>query len=635
MCGVCGWLSLDGSPIDRPVVEEMTAMLRHRGPDGYGYHFEDRVAFGHRRLAIIDPDAGQQPLANDDDSVWITYNGEIYNFPELMAELRQRGHRFRTRCDTEVIVRAYEEWGIDCLSRLNGMFAFALWDRRTRRLLLARDPYGLKPLYYWRDASHLLFSSEVKGLLADPTFPREIDRAALDEYLTYLFVPSPRTMFKGVQKLRPGHYLSIEDGQVKHGSFAPRAPRVRDVRRQPASIVELQDHLTAAIQRQMIADVPVGALLSGGVDSATVVALMRRVSGQRVMTFTVGFAGDFPRNELVEARRTASALGTEHHEIVISKRDYLDSFERLVWHLDEPIGTWAALPMYWVSALAARHVKVVLTGQGADEPWGGYRRHRGERLGEWYRLVPPAVRSGVVAPLVNRLPRALSLKRGVYALGTDDLVQRMTEAYTVFTPDMKQRLYRAGFGEHGSDALRYWQAPVRHLDSLAQHLYIETRFSLADNLLMYGDKLAMAHALEARHPLLDIELMQFAEGLPSDLRLRGWSGHKYLYRKAIARWLPEEILHRPKKGFETPFDEWFQEEIGGQVRDELTSSTSSCTRYFHPSYIHELIDKHVSRREDHTRMLLTLLIFEHWHRSFAGKAAGPPVPRAATAARIG
>lgn len=616
MCGLCGWLSLDGSPIDQPVVEAMTSLLSHRGPDGHGFHFEEGVAFGHRRLAIIDPAGGQQPLSNDDEAIWITYNGEIYNFPDLMADLQQRGHRFRTRCDTEVIVRAYEEWGIECLSRLNGMFAFALWDRRNRSLLLARDPYGLKPLYVWRDSSHLLFASELKAFLGDPSFPREIDRSALDDYLTFLFVPSPRTMFKGVQKLRPGHYLQIVDGHSREGSFAPRAPQVRDVRRDPVSVEEVRDRLTAAVERQMISDVPVGALLSGGVDSATVTALMQRAASKQVMTFTVGFDGGFARNELAQARRTAEVLGTEHHDIIIGKRDFLDSFEQLIWHLDEPIGTWASLPMYWVSFLAAKHVKVVLTGQGADESWAGYRRHRGERLGEWYRLVPRPIRSGVVTPIVDRLPRALSLKRGVFALGTVDLVQRMTEAFTVFTPAMKTHLYRQGLVGSESDALEYWQAPILHLDSLAQHLYIETRFSLADNLLMYSDKLGMAHSLEARHPLLDLELMQFVEGLPSDLRLKGWSGHKYLYRKAIARWLPDEILRRPKMGFETPFDEWFQEEIGGYVRQELTSSSSACTHYFDPSYIHELIDKHIARRENYTRMLITLLVFEYWHRSF-------------------
>jgi asparagine synthase (glutamine-hydrolysing) len=633
MCGICGWLSLDGSPVERGIVRKMTAMIAHRGPDGDGHHFEERIGFGHRRLAIIDPAQGQQPLANDDETIWITYNGEIYNFPSLMAQLIARGHRFRTRCDTEVVVRAYEEWGLDCLSRLNGMFAFALWDRRAERLLLARDPFGIKPLYVSWDRRHLLFSSEMKTFLLDPTFRREVDPVALDEYLTYQFVPAPRTIFRGVQKLRSGHYLLAENGRVREHAFARMTAPARAVVTEAAGVADVQQQLAAAVERQMISDVPIGALLSGGVDSATVCALMRQATDGPVKTFTVGFEGNYAKNELTQAKRTAEILGTDHYDVVISAQDCLNSFDEIIWHLDEPLACWSVFPMYWVSRLAAQHVKVVLTGQGADEPWAGYRRHRGERLGELYRRAPSVVRDRLLGPAVRRLPRAEGLKRGVFALGTEDFVQRLTQAYTSFTPEMKRKLYRDNSTQQPSDALRYWAASVADLGTMARHMFVDTRFCLPDYLLTYGDKMSMAWSLEGRQPMLDLELMELVEGLPTNLRFRGWSGQKYLYRKAIARWLPAEILQRPKIGFVTPFDEWFQRELTGQIREELTAPSSACAHYFDRSYIGHLIDQHAARREDYTRMLLNLLVFERWHAMFVRAPSEGNLPTSLVEAR--
>jgi asparagine synthase (glutamine-hydrolysing) len=619
MCGIAGWLSLDGVPVDREVVQRMTAALVHRGPDDEGIYYDGPVALAQRRLSIIDVAGGHQPLANEDESVWITYNGEIYNFQELLHTLAGRDHRFRTRCDTEVVVHAYEEYGLDCLPQLNGMYAFALWDGRARRLLLARDPFGIKPLYVWQNARYLLFASEIKAFLADPRFPREVDPVALDEYLTFQFVPSPRTIFKGVQKVPPGHCMVIEGGKVRTLAFARSAPSQSPVPDEAAAVAALQERLFAAVQRQMISDVPVGAMLSGGVDSATVVAIMRQVTAQPVKTFTVGFEGDFAKDEIAAARRSAAILGTEHHDVVIGAQDCLDAFAATIWHLDEPVATPSALAMYWVSRLAAQHVKVVLTGQGADEPWAGYRRYRGEKLGVWYRRVPRCVRKALIAPLAARLPRAEAFKRAIAALGDDDPVRRFVGVYSVFSAAMKQALYRDGLAADEADTLGvlgYWQEPVAALDPLAQQLYVETRFSLPDNLLLYGDKMAMAWSLEARVPLLDLELMAFVESLPVHLRLHGWSGHKYLYRKAITKWLPEEIMRRPKIGFITPMDEWFQSQMAGHVRERIAGAGSACARYFNPAYIDTLIRDHVARREDHTRALYSLLVFEYWHERF-------------------
>ena len=626
MCGICGILNLRPEvPADRPLLERMNSLLIHRGPDDEGYYVAGPVGLAQRRLAIIDLEGGHQPLSNEDGTIWITCNGEVYNFRELTAELAGRGHRFGTRSDTEAILHAYEEYGLGALPRLNGMFAFALWDGRNRRLLLARDPFGIKPLYLWQDAAHLAFASEIKAFLADPAFPRQVDPVALDAYLTFLFVPSPATIFEGVQKVAPGHCLVVEGGQVRTVAFARQAPAMQPVTSEADAVAALEEQIQAAVRRQMVSDVPVGALLSGGVDSATVVAIMRQCTQQPVRTFTVGFAGGFARNELATARRSAEILGTDHHEVVIGMRECLEAFPATVWHLDEPIATTSALAMYWVSRLAAQSVKVVLTGQGADEPWASYRRYRGEVLGAWYRRIPAPVRQQVIARLVSWLPRADGAKRATFALGTNDPAERFTQVYTVFTPAMKAALYREGLLPPGRAAdpcaaVRYWQGPVAHLPSLAQQLYVDARFSLADNLLLYGDKMSMAASLEARVPMLDLELMAFVEGLPTSLRLRGWRGHKYLYRKAIARWLPPEVLHRPKLGFDTPMDEWFQREMTGYVRERIAGRGSACARYFEPRYIEALIRQHAERRQDYTRALYSLLVFEMWHQRFLSEA---------------
>ena len=622
MCGICGIYNFDPAAcVDDALLQRMTDLQTHRGPDDRGFYRQGSVGLGMRRLSIIDVGGGHQPLANEDETIWIVFNGEIYNFRELRSTLEAAGHSFRTRSDTEIIVHAYEEWGFEALARLNGMFGLALWDQRKRRLLLARDPFGIKPLYIWQNQTTLLFASELKSFLADPHFPREIDPVALDAYLTFQFVPSPRTIFKNVQKLRPGHCMLVENGQVRTLPFYNRVPRLRTVVNETTLILELQALLQTAVKRQMISDVPVGALLSGGVDSAATVAIMQQITAQQVKTFTVGFAGAFAQNELIQARRSAAILGSEHHELAISANDCLAVFDKVIWHMDEPVATSSALAMYWLSQLAAQHVKVVLTGQGADEPWAGYRRYRGEKAGVWYRKLPLALRHGVVAPLIKRLPRAEALKRAIYALETLDPVQRFTDVYTVFTPAMKAALYRqdtmpAIGKDDNAEALRYWQAAVAQLEPLAQQLYVETRFSLPDNLLLYGDKMSMAASLEARVPLLDLELMAFVESLPTNLRLRGWSGHKYLYRQAIARWLPAEILQRPKIGFATPLDGWFQGEITGYVRERLLASGSACRKYFNPTYLQSLIEQHVARREDYTRQIFTLLVFEQWYERF-------------------
>jgi asparagine synthase (glutamine-hydrolysing) len=599
----------------------MAQVLAHRGPDDEGFWCEGPVGLAQKRLSIIDLKGGHQPLANEDQSVWITFNGEIYNYPSLMSSLIREGHTFSTRSDTETIVHAYEEHGLDFVKRLNGMFAFALWDKKANQLVLARDPFGIKPLYIWDTHDGLAFSSEIKSFLTHPEFSREVDLQSLDEYLTFQFVPSPRTIFKGVYKLQPGHCLVLKDGVIRIIQYAFKEIQQIHNWKEQSLIGELQALIHASIKRQMVSDVPVGALLSGGVDSAVVAAIMSEISSSTVKTFTVGFEGGFNKNELGAARRTAQLLGTQHQEVIIGSDEFLKVFPATIWHMDEPVATTSALAMYWVSQLAAESVKVVLTGQGADEPWAGYRRYRGEKLGAIYRKTPEFIRNKVIGPITRRVPRAESLKRSVYALGNNDPVERFTNIYTVFTKEMKTALYQDWLSKETQigpicKSLQYWQSQVNGLDPLSQQLFLETRFSLADNLLLYGDKMAMASSLEARVPLLDLELMDFVENLPSNLKLHGLKGHKYLYRKAVRKWLPKEIMNRPKIGFLTPIDVWMQKGISTYTRELLTTPGNACSKYFNTDVIETLICDHISRREDNSRALFTLMVFENWFKEF-------------------
>ena len=622
MCGICGIVNFKSQkPVNSFILKNMADVLNHRGPDDEGYWCDGPVGFAQKRLSIIDLQGGHQPLSNEDQSIWITFNGEIYNYANLMSSLIRQGHTFSTRSDTETIVHTYEEQGLNFVNALNGMFAFALWDKKLNQLVLARDPFGIKPLYFWHTLDGLAFSSEIKSFLTHPEYLREIDLQSLDEYLTYQFVPSPRTIFTGVFKLQPGHCLVVKDGAERIIQFAHKEIQLIQNWDERDLIDKLQNHIHAAVKRQMVSDVPVGVLLSGGVDSATVAAIMSEHSSNPVMSFTVGFEGDFNKNELESARRTAQIMGTQHHEIVIGSNEFLKVFPDTIWHMDEPVATTSALAMYWISELAAKYVKVVLTGQGADEPWAGYRRYRGEKLGEIYRMVPGIIRKRIIGPIVKVVPRAESLKRSVYALGCDDPVERFTNVYTVFTKEMKKALYQNWLYEDtqiGSPnlSLQYWQSQVNRLDPLSQQLFIETRFSLPDNLLLYGDKMAMAFSLEARVPLLDLELMDFVENLPSNLKLHGLREHKYLYRKAIRKWLPDEIMNRPKIGFATPIDLWLQKNISTYVRELLTSPGSACSKYFNTDVIELMISDHISKREDNSRALFTLMVFENWFNQF-------------------
>lgn len=618
MCGICGIFHYgSGEPASEPLVRDMTAALHHRGPDDDGFHFDGPLGLGMRRLSIIDLEGGAQPIASENGRYVTVFNGEVYNFRELRRELEAFGHVFRTRTDTETIVHAYEQWGFASLERLNGMFGIALWEADERTLVLARDAYGIKPLYYHDDGVTVRFGSEIKSILCDGSVRREVDAGALDMFLSFTFVPSPGTAFAGILKVPPGHALVCTPQGCTVRRFHFAIPREMDPRGEATLVAELQDLIEASVRRQMVADVPVGALLSGGVDSTTTATIMSRLADGPIDTFTVGFAGHHDLDETAQARETARRLGSRHHEIDVSADDYAEFLPRAVWHLEDLVATDSTLAYYKVCQLASRSVKVVLSGQGADEPFAGYPRHLGERYGWLVRSLPPGVLNGAISPLVERLPRNDRLKRAVRSLGTRDSLARMVAVWTIVDAEFKQQLYVPGAQpeDRSASATDIWGGDVRHLDGLSQMLYMDARLSLADNLLLYGDKMSMAVSLEARVPLLDLELMRFVESVPPQLKIRGRT-RKYILRKAVTKWVPDNVLRRKKVPFQSPLDSWLRTDLTARVQELLLSGDSACLKYFRRDTVSRLISEHVTGRQDYRRALLSLIVFELWHETY-------------------
>jgi asparagine synthase (glutamine-hydrolysing) len=595
----------------------MAHSIRHRGPDDDGFLIDGPLGLGFRRLSIIDLSTGHQPIANEDETCWIILNGEIYNYRELRRELAAAGHRFRTQSDTETIVHGYETWGDDVTSRLNGIFDFALWDAKQHRLLLARDHLGVKPLYYYDDGRRLLFASEIKAILQDESVPRELDPQALAVFLAFGYVPSPRTLFKGIRKLAPGHRLIAGEHGVHTERYWKYTPQIRTGISEAEALDGYAERLRRAVERQMVSDVPVGCMLSGGVDSGLVLAIMRELTSDPVKTFSVGFRERGDWNELDDAAETARLFNAEHHPLEISARDYVGFFAESFWYLEEPVLSQSTFAFYYLSKLAREHVKVVLTGQGADEPLAGYERYRGEKLAGSLGWLAG---SGISRGVVSALPRAEKLRRAARSLAERDPVTRFAQIHALFPAADRDRLLLPEIAHDlaGFDALeplRSLQHDVTHLDGLAQLLYIDTRMSLPDDLLLYGDKMSMANSLEARVPLLDPELVEYIESLPVSLKLRGMTG-KYIHKRAAERWLPQSVIRRRKKGFATPVDEWFQRSLDGFVRDTLLADGAACGDYFDRGFIKQLLDEHRERRRDHRRRIFALLSFELWHRRF-------------------
>lgn len=622
MCGICGTFNLNGAPIEPGLVRKMARSLQHRGPDGEGFYLSGDIGLGHRRLSIIDLTNGAQPIENEDGSLQVIFNGEIYNYIELREELLAHGHFFKTESDTEVIVHGYEEWGLECVRKFNGIFAFALWDSRRRKLFIARDHLGVKPLYYTLLGDRFLFASEIKALLQDQGCPREVDLRSLSQLFTLRYVPSPETLFRGIRKLPPGHRLVVSRQGVEVCRYWNWTPRIRERLDEGELIDNYRELIEDAVRLQMRSDVPVGLFLSSGIDSGALLALMSQHASGPVHTFTIGFAHGEKSNETDDAREMARRFGAEHSELMVTPGDYLEYYKRYLWDLEEPVGNETAAAFHFVSSIASRKVKVVLSGQGADEPWAGYHRYLGARISQIYSRMPASITNGMIRPLVTQLAKNERLRRGVVSLAERDVLSRLVKIYSFYTQQMKSRLFQPWVREHiSTDGLEARQAlerlheDVAEFDPLTQMVYIDTRANLPDDLLMVGDKTAMAHSLEARVPFLDRRIIEFAESLPPQFKLRYLEG-KYLHKRAVEKWLPRDVVHRKKKGFANPVREWLRSHMNYFVRDCLLGSDSGVAQYFDQEYIRTLVAEHESGKQNHLRHIYLLISFELWHRQF-------------------
>jgi len=621
MCGICGVAG--SAPVDRSVLARMTRVLEHRGPDDEGFHvaeYEDGTAIGlgFRRLSIIDLDTGNQPIGNEDGSIQVVLNGEIYNYRELRAELVQRGHRFATSSDTEVIVHLYEELGARCLERLNGMFAFALWDEKDRRLLLARDRFGKKPLYYADLGDVLLFGSELKALLQHPRCPRELDFVSLSRYLALEYVPTPCAIFEGVSKLPGGHYLLWREGRTSVEQYWDLSFESESHKRSDEEYVEeFRDLFRAAVRRRLVSDVPLGAFLSGGIDSSSAVAMMSEaLPAGAVKTFSIGFE-DSSFDESAHARQVADHFGTDHHEEVFTQGAMLDLLPTVTEFMDEPFADASILPTYLLSRHTRESVTVALGGDGSDELLAGYPTFPADRFAHLYPL-PRALHERIVIPLADRLPVStknfsfdFKLKRFLRGAGSPTSERHATWLGS-FTPAEQQTLLAGSPADpFGEQHRAFENAPTRN--RLERLLYVYAKTYLQDDILVKVDRASMACSLEVRAPFLDVDLVQFLGRVPARLKLRRLDT-KHLLKRAMADILPPGIADRPKKGFGIPVADWLKGTLREALHDELSPGRLRQQGLFEPAVAERLISEHMSGRRDHRKPLWTLLVFQLWHR---------------------
>lgn len=622
MCGIAGILNTEaGATVEAERVHRMCQTIVHRGPDDEGIYVNGPVGLGMRRLSIIDLAGGHQPIHNEDRSVWVVFNGEIYNFPELRPDLEKRGHRFYTHTDTEVIAHLYEEYGPDCANKLRGMFAFAVFDERKRRLLLVRDRLGIKPLLYAFAPGRLLFGSEIKVILAEAPELKEINPSALLKYLHFGYIPAPETAFKNIFKLPPGYLLEWSDGHAERRQYwdlpvyGSREPRSEE-----ECLEELESRLAEAVRIRLIADVPLGALLSGGVDSSAVVALMARASSAPVKTFSIGFSKqDF--NEAHHARMVARHFGTEHHELMVEPRigETLDALTR---SLEEPFGDSSMIPTYYISCLARQHVTVALSGDGGDELFAGYDRYATNIRRQVFERAPGWARRLFREHVFPFLPRKARGRKFAYnvSLEWDERYLDMISFVPSFERQRKLMTddFRAAAGNHAGplDHFRTYFKRVAGGDPVSQLLYLDTKTYLVDDILTKVDRMSMATSLEARVPLLDHVFVEYVTSLPAHWKLRG-NTQKYILKKLAERvGVPREVIYRPKQGFSLPLVHWMRREFREDLLRVLLEPRTQQRGYFEPGAVKELLDEHLSGRRDQSARIWRLLILELWHRNF-------------------
>jgi asparagine synthase (glutamine-hydrolysing) len=625
MCGICGKVNFDrNEPVPSELLHRMTDVIAHRGPDGEGHYRAGPAALGHRRLSIIDLRTGSQPMSNEDGSVWVVFNGEIYNFEPLRRELVARGHRFKSSSDTEVIVHMYEELGDDCVARFQGMFAFALWDKRRQRLLIARDRVGIKPLYYTDTGRSLVFGSEIKSIIADPSIQRRIDLGAIDRFLTYHYTPGDLTPLSGIRKLEPGHYLTVEGRRVTMTRYwdlafstPSHAPSIDD------SAEALRKLLSDTVKSHMISDVPVGILLSGGVDSTGMLHFASEHAAGPLHSFTMGFGGTNVADERPFAQLAADRFGSVHHETTLTAEAFRDFLPEYVWHMEELVCEPPAIALYFVARLARENgVKVLLSGEGGDEAFAGYPEYRN-------LVALEALKTGA-GPLKGLLGAGFgALRHAGWQRGEHyrALVgQQVADYYfsRTATPGsalnrLKSQLYGPALLAQTADS--QCDAPTRRLletvadqPLLNQLLYVDTKSWLPDDLLVKADKMTMAASVELRVPLLDHHVLEFAAALPTQHKARGWSMKRVL-KKVLEPTVPPEILNRKKAGFPVPYDRWMRHDWRDYVHDTMLSAHSFSSQYLHKPVVEALLDRH-SKGESCAKEVFSLLVLELWHQRF-------------------
>jgi asparagine synthase (glutamine-hydrolysing) len=594
------------------MLEQMTNVIHHRGPNDSGFWTDNRIGLGFRRLSIIDIQEGHQPLSNEDDSVWIIFNGEIYNYKALRGMLIDRGHQFRTQTDTEVIVHLYEEYGEDCVKHLRGMFGFVIWDKKKQQLFGARDHFGIKPFYYHKNDRQFLFGSEIKSLLAAEGMNRLIHTDSLLNYLTFQYVPEPNTMFHGIQKLPPAHYVKVNwDGEISiHKYWDPMfEPEDRPF---DEYVEQLRSTLKDSVVHHMVSDVERGCFLSSGIDSTAIATYMSSI--EAIRTFSVGFDG--PNNETTIAKQTADALGTDHYAKIITQDDFVNTLPKAIWHQDEPVADPSAIALYHVAQLAAEHVTVVLSGEGADELFGGYRIYREPQSLRPIERLPLSVRRAL-----NRVARALPsgiTGRNYVIRGTTPLEERFLGNAKIFSEDMKAEMLRLD-----KEVLREYKNPqqiagdyykkTKHLDPVSRMQYIDMNLWMPGDILMKADKMTMAHSLELRVPFLDKELFEVARRIPAKYRIANGTT-KYIFRKAMEGIIPDFILNRPKLGFPVPLRDWLKGSMGGMLLEQIKAS--GIEDYISIDAVEQMAIKHRNGQGDYARRIWTIYVFALWHMTY-------------------
>jgi asparagine synthase (glutamine-hydrolysing) len=627
MCGICGQMySERGRRVDPAIIERMCQRITHRGPDDQGVYVSGHLGLGSRRLKVIDLETGHQPMTNEDESIWIVFNGEIYNYRSLREELEKRGHSFRTKSDTESILHAYEEFGEKCLEKLNGMFGLAIWDGRLQRLMLARDRLGIKPLYYYSDENQLVFGSELKSILQASGIERSIDLVALNNYLTFEYIPSPRAIFQKVRKLESGYYLTW-DG--KNLVKRPYWQLLVQPRSQKDAKERLRELMGDAVRLRLVSDVPLGAFLSGGVDSSIVVALMAQLMDEPVKTFSIGFK-ESSYNELEYARAVATRYATDHREYVI-EADALELTEKLIAHFDEPFGDFSIFPTYLVSKMARRDVTVALTGDGGDELFGGYDTYLAQKFDRrFYHWWPKLLKTGVMDSLANglapreakkgsvnifkrfiqgaRLPSDLSHARWMIFLTEQ-------ERSCLFAPDVWHQLTQ----HDPYDFLRRHAQDAGEVDGLSRSGYVDVKSYLVDDILVKVDRMSMAVSLEVRVPFLDHRVVELAFTLPPDMKIRGWQT-KFILKQSMADLLPPAIRRRDKQGFSIPIKNWIRGKLRPMMSDLLAESRLKREGFFNSSWVSRLVSEHLQGLENHSHKLWALMVFESWYQTYMENA---------------